>query len=388
MRVFRGKAHRRGRVTAPPVRPSARRLRPGFTLIELTASMLVAGVCIGATVAAINVVTTGGALLTRRSEAQSAVGIGVNRLISELSLASTLVDISKTKIAFTHPDLTGDDVDDLITYVWSGTAGDPVTRELNTDGAAAVIAGVAEFNLGVDVSNVTEETKPDTTPELLVASHDIYAGIYLTDPKPVSNAEHVAEYFVPSYANATACRITRVLISMAKNGARDRQLTLSVERPRSGTYNPSGTPLGFVNFDEADLADSFSWQQFALSGVEVPVGQGCLIVLRGTGSSAALVETHLLSLGIADGMTLRYSSNGGNTWSPAVLNISDMRFYVFGEFVLNTSSGTGNLGTGTLETVHLRVKTNGDDPVIVNTAARCMNRPSLAGLPMTSIPTR
>ncbi|RJP37672.1 MAG: hypothetical protein C4547_05395 [Phycisphaerales bacterium] len=371
-------------------RTAALRRRGGFTLIELTASMLVAGLCIGATVSALHVVTTGGARLAQRSEAQAAVGIGVNRMIAELSMAMTVVSISSTGISFTHPDVTGDSVDDQITYAWSGTPGDPVTRKLNSNAAAAVISGAADFSLGVDVRNAAEEFQPDRTPELTVASHDIYPSIFVVDPKPVSNSEYVAEYFgVPNYPNSVACRITRVLISISANGARDRQLALTIERNQSGTYNPDGTALGRVDFDEADLPDAFQWRQFNFSGVEVPVGQGCTIVLRGIGGSqGAWVETHLLSVGLLDGMTLRYSSNAGTTWSPALLTISDMRFFVFGEYVLNTSSGTGSLASGTLESVHLHVQTAGDDPVVVDTAARCLNRPSLAGQSMAAVPTR
>ncbi len=352
--------------------------------------------CIGATASAIHLITYGGGNLAARGEAQTAAAIALQRLRSELSMAITVTELTSTAITVTHPDITGDSIDDTIRYAWSGSAGHPITREFNGGTPTSVLDDCSGFALAIDLADALEGTQPQTTGEVLIAAHDQYPGgyVYITIAMDVKSPNRVAEYFTPSYAGAVSCDITRVLIPMRRIGNGSGMATISIQPAAAGTYNPSPSAdvaPSEVTVAGTDLPTEFQWREFAFSDVTVPVDTGLTVVVEGDNNNSGEVETHQLSSqNFIDGMTLRYTTNNGGSWLPS-FNLArwDMRIYVYGSYTLSTMVGTGVFESGSLGSIHLQVKTDGGgEELVLNSAVRCVNRPPLAGLPVNSIPNR
>lgn len=366
-----------------------------FTLVEIVASLLIAGICVGATASAVHIITYGGSDLAHRGESHTAAALALHRMRGELAMALTVTELNATAITFTHPDMTGDATDEVIRYVWSETPGDPVTRSVNGAAPTTLLADCEAFALTVDVRDAQEGTQPQVTGEVLVAAHDQYplGLLYVTSTMPVTNQDYVGEYFTPSYPDAVSCEITRVRLVMKKWGTASGSARIMIQPRAAGTYNPAPTILGEVQVEGADLPSEFQWREFSFSGVTTAVNDGVLVVVRGTNTNSAAVAVHSLSLvSFIDGMALRYTNNGGATWQPTVnLALADMRIYVYGRYTLSTLVGSGTLASGNVESIHLELHTAVGGPgedVVMNSAVRCLNKPSITGLPINDVPVR
>lgn len=84
-------------------------------------------------------ITSGVANVDRRWQAQTEAAVAMARIRSELEWATAIVAVDSTRVSFKRPDADGDGQVDTITYEWSGTAGDPLTREINEGGKQPVL---------------------------------------------------------------------------------------------------------------------------------------------------------------------------------------------------------------------------------------------------------
>lgn len=92
-------------------------------------------------------ITSGATRVDKRSQIQTEAAVALIRLRTELEQATAIVTLTSSKVTFRHPDVTGDSATDTITYEWSGTAGDPVTRKVNTGSAEDVLTQCRAFTL-------------------------------------------------------------------------------------------------------------------------------------------------------------------------------------------------------------------------------------------------
>jgi len=135
--------------TARGIAPtSARRLRRkrrgGFTLIEAVVSAM--------TLAALMIGMASVMLLASRSLRSAAgdvaeAGDATADIVADLNLAQSLTEQTVTAVTMVVPDRDGDGLPETIRYAWSGTAGDPLTREYNGGDATTVVENVHEFDL-------------------------------------------------------------------------------------------------------------------------------------------------------------------------------------------------------------------------------------------------
>ena len=121
--------------------------RSGHTFVELMiamagASLLMVGLA-SAILISVSAAKPGG-------ESTSTL-IKANSLLTEIRLnlefAESLTQKSATAIAFTVPDRDGDASAETFRYAWSGTPGDPLTREYNGGDAVALIDNVYSLDI-------------------------------------------------------------------------------------------------------------------------------------------------------------------------------------------------------------------------------------------------
>lgn len=375
---------------------TSRRRRRGVSLIETMAATLIAGICVSATASAVYVVTRAGAGRGTRDMVRRTAVLPMERMRDELRLATDVSELTATAISFTHPDVTGDGQKDVVRYSWSGVVGDPMYRTVN-GASQKMLADCREFSLGTSLIGASEEQKPAQTTIGVLASHDTYPLIYTNKNATITNANWMAELFTPQTSGATTCTITSVWMYVRKptSGTVAGNLEVSIQKLKSGTYNPDLTQMAKVSVAGTSLPASYTYMEFVFSGgVTVSNGQQVLIVASGTGSGTNVAEVQYDDLGalaVTDGIYGRNSATAGLTWSPAstALDTRDMRFAAYGYFNMSGTQGTGKYAAGSLGAVYLHMREGGSDaPVAVDTAVTCANRPSVKGMTISDVPAR
>src|SRR2546425_414614 len=105
--------------------------RPAFTLVEAVLSLIITSILCLAIGSALTVASR--ALPQNDSPASAGLtgAFAIEQLSSDLIAALCIAERSATTLAFTVPDRNGDGSPERIRYAWSGTIGDPLTREYN-----------------------------------------------------------------------------------------------------------------------------------------------------------------------------------------------------------------------------------------------------------------
>jgi prepilin-type N-terminal cleavage/methylation domain-containing protein len=139
------------------IRTRRGRPRTGFTLTELLLSTAIMGILMTGLASAILIASR--ALPDEGSVGSAVVGsAGVaDQIVEELRAAIWIRERTPTAVSFTVPDRDADAVPESIRYAWSGTPGDPLTRQYNGGSVVHVLDDVHEFDLAYDLRMVTEE---------------------------------------------------------------------------------------------------------------------------------------------------------------------------------------------------------------------------------------
>lgn len=128
--------------------------RRGFTLVELLLALSIGAAVTVVVGHVVTQLTRGTASIDRRSQAQTELALSMLRLRMDLRCATAITSLSSSQIVFRHPDVTGDSTEDTVTYAWSGTAGDPLTRKVNTQAAETVLQTCRAFTLAAAASPI------------------------------------------------------------------------------------------------------------------------------------------------------------------------------------------------------------------------------------------
>lgn len=131
--------------------------RLGHTLVELTISLAAASMLMVGMGSSVYLSLKASDVSTGSYSDSNDGGHALAQLNRELRLAIALNDAasSSTAVEFTVPDITGDAVNDVIRYAWSGTNGDPLQRTLNGGAPQTVVTNVYGLSLGYHTKSVT-----------------------------------------------------------------------------------------------------------------------------------------------------------------------------------------------------------------------------------------
>jgi prepilin-type N-terminal cleavage/methylation domain-containing protein len=129
------------------VGPEDRGVRPGFTLVEVVLSLAVSSLIMLGVVSTMLVAQHGLAASAAMSDSASQTDRAIQMITLDVSLATAITERTDKAITLVVPDRTGDGQPETIRYAWSGTAGDPLTRQYN-GGAPAILADkVYQFHM-------------------------------------------------------------------------------------------------------------------------------------------------------------------------------------------------------------------------------------------------
>jgi hypothetical protein len=131
------------------------RIRRGHTLLELVISVPLMTLLMLGMAASIHLAARALPDGSSRASATIFAGAAIDQIASELTFATSITSRTAIDILFVTPDRDGDSSAETVRYQWSGTAGAPLTRQVNGSASETLVPSVQDFGL-------TYETRLDT----------------------------------------------------------------------------------------------------------------------------------------------------------------------------------------------------------------------------------
>ncbi len=354
--------------------------RSGFTLIELVTSMTIGAILLSGMGSAILIASHA---LPERNTATGAIlraSDVVEQIAGELHCAVTFTQRSATMVEITVPDRDADLAPETIRYAWSGTPGDPLTRQYNTGTIVNVAEDVQEFDLGYVTRIVNTKSG-----EILLAFFERWAGETETPQDVRVNSGDWAAVFslaagIPD--DATQVTITRVLLKMRQGSLGGAgAFSVAIHQSKSAVNpEPVATPIGTpVVGSGANLSGSYGWKEFKFSDVTVNNAfKETVIVVKGTAAAGTQGDVEILRYYVSKGPKIDSNAlrttDGGATWGPKK-NVADdyqFPFHVYGEYQTPVIRYY-------LDSVGIKLRLGMDARTRVQTAAQVLNAPEVTG---------
>jgi len=344
----------------------------GLTLIELVVTIAVMAVIMLGVGSAMLIVSH--AVPTADNPAGAAIAAGqvADEIATELQYAVSIVDSTATTIEFTVGDRDGNDVPETIRYAWSGTPGDPLTRQYNGSAAFAVLPDVGQFDLSYDVKTVTTEVQSSSeSGETALSSYSETENVGDFD---VESDEWYAQYFLPSLpGDAISWKVTRVQFRAKTYATSTGESRVQLRFATAGGY-PSESVLEEKTLLESTLTSGYTLQEFSFSSVsELAPDQGlCLVFKWIANGTACRIQGDTEASDLPDGHLLR-STDGGSSWT--VRSSDSLLYWVYGTV---TTPGDPEIETTYyLGGATLTVQAGDDERTVVRTGVGLLNEPEV-----------
>ncbi len=343
----------------------------GFTLAEVLLSTAIMGILMTGVASAILIASRALPDPSTPTEALLRSSGAAEQMASELYCALNFTERTSTSVEFNVPDRDADLAPETIRYAWSGTPGDPLTRQYNGGTLVEVLDDVHEFSLSYDLTTATEQPDPvaNESAEYLLSSHD-------TPSSPADFAMTsklwIGQYFFPSLPLETIeWRVTRVLFSARIHGANGGVVAVQLRTPDASNL-PGTTVLEETLMYESSLGAEYLWEEFLFNGVSgLPPTDGLCLVL-----AMNQRDTHLADIqyDLAGGAGLLTTSDGGRTW---LSNAGQsMLYYVYG--TATTLTTPDPITREWLHSVGIRLRAGADSATAIETATQVLNEPEVA----------
>jgi Carbohydrate binding domain len=279
--------------------------RGGYMLVELMVAMVGASVLMVGLSSTIFIALKATDTSNTPTSATIEGNAALTDLLSDLEFALSITEQTANAITFTLPDRDGDSNPETIRYAWSGTPGDPLTRQYNGGAVATLTENVHVFqhdlptpgpNLLSNANMESGTTNWQAIPGCSILSsgtaHSGSISIEAWRDNQVSNAG-VRQIVTSQLLNGTPYEISAWLSKLSNQAPFDAKLQLRINSSGSGE------------------------QLFAIDPVVVPVGSW----LRAKGTvtprwSGSLLSAHWEALGVSnfkdlyiDDVVLCFSSN-------------------------------------------------------------------------------
>ena len=355
-----------------PEHTEARRVKHGFTLVELVVAVAVTGIILLGMGSSMMIASRAMPDARSRTATTLAAGEAVEQIVTDLQYAVSVSQRSANMIEFAVPDRDGNDVPETIRYAWSGTAGTPLTRQYNGGTLVNVLTDVREFGFSYYLKTISTQIPQGTeSAETILASYSATKNLY---DYPIMDTERYAEYFVPSLpANTISWKVTRVVLTAKLDGATDGQASVQLQLPTLGKQ-PSGIVLEEKTLLESTLLSNYRDQEFTFSVTQgLSPAQGLCVVIKWIANGTACRVRGRSSSVTATNLSLAKSTNRGASWS--ALASQSLLFTVYGTA---TTAGTPQTQTTYyLEGVDIKLRASSDAQSIVQTGVRLLNRPEV-----------
>jgi len=351
--------------TQRPARP-----RPAYTLMEMAAALAIVSVLVLGVASAMMVATRAVEPDTPPRATHAAAEVAA-RVMRELEFATGFTERAAHAVTFTVADRNGDGSEETIRYAWSGTAGDPLTRQYNGGTAVAILNDVHECDFTFDLKVVTEEpdAERNESAEMLLASHQ--TAVEAQDGEIKGN-RWIGQYIEPSLpSGAVSWRVTRVLFKARIDGTIKGIAGVQLRLPTAANL-PSRTILEEVTMHEDRLTYGYLWQEFEFgnaAGLDPSRGLCLAVVSILDDSNICYIQYDNQGPG---GMC--QATGGEGTW--ATMSGKSMVFAVYG--TVTTTSEPDPVTRTWVQGAGLRLRAGPDPSTAVETGVRLLNAPGVS----------
>lgn len=120
--------------------------RGGYTLIEMIVASTASAVLMAGLAG--SVVISSQAFDSSDGDVNRAISVGniADEIMTDMRYATRFQERTATAVSFSVPDRDGDGSEETLRFAWSGTAGDPLTKEYNGSAATVLVNGVQTLN--------------------------------------------------------------------------------------------------------------------------------------------------------------------------------------------------------------------------------------------------
>lgn len=353
------------------LRRSCAFVRPGFTLLELTMSLVVTAIILGALTSAMLLASQIIPNENGPAEATIAANQIAQQMAGELYYAHTIKERSAHEVAFWVADRNGDLTPETIRYAWSGEPGDPLTRQYNGGNPAAVLDNVQYMDLTYFVQQITEEipSLPNETGELELSRYEDLDK--LADAK-ISSSNWLGQCFQPVLPpDILTWRITRFQVPAQKSGG-PKGVSMVQVYLGDGSGKPTGGTLAETPMYESDLTASYVWQELSFVNTPwmKPTEELC-VVIRQIGKGGSSAEINIDNQGAA-GMV--QSTDEGASWTRDTRR--SLLYHVYGTLTAIAPPVIDERYVMTGAQITLEVGSS--PPVRVHTSTGILNQPEVA----------
>lgn len=360
------------------------------TLVELTVSVAVMAVLIGGLASAVALASR--ALPDEQSPNSVTLDgyYAAEQIAGELFCAQTFTERSSTTVEFTVADRDPliNPGPEMIRYAWSGTPGDPLTRQYNAGTPANIVEDVHEFTLTYDITTQTETTIEEGTTwsdEIELAYFDGWPGITPTpEPRGVNSAYWLSQYFqIPPQEGAEELDITLAEVRMRRGSTPPISVIIGIHRSKGdGSFEPDPTPIGTpFTIPGTDLETSFLQIPATFSNVrisDISRTDYCLVI-QGSDGVATWADVYYAKSAPDNGTVLRWTEDGGASWDPRSneINQRDLRFSVWGRYA-TTGQQEITVDRYFVTSTRIALRIGPNPSTRVETSVQVLNTPEVA----------
>ncbi|MGH7243448.1 MAG: prepilin-type N-terminal cleavage/methylation domain-containing protein [Phycisphaerales bacterium] len=313
--------------------------RSAFSLVELVLACALLAILLAAGRGAIGLAQS--AARSRTVDQSVSLSGSLNDLTGDIACATHVIGVTSTSIGVVVPDRNGDGEDETIEYSWSGTAGAPLLRVVNSGTPETIVSRLQSFSIVSSQQTITVPDVGTKNTERLVGGNSTSSGLKTT---VITASNFRAGSFVPANlpATATSWNLTRVRVMVRQYSPVVGSFAVQVQTTNGQV--PTGVVLGEVSIAESDLSTSFGWKDVAFTNISnlSKINPLAVIVkrlspaiepceLQATNSGGAMVAGNMYFS----------SSTSGASWT--TVPAEDMIYAVYGipNSPAPTTTGTG-----------------------------------------------
>lgn len=356
----------------------------GVTLIEMVASLVITGILIAATTTTVHIMARTGTQVGAAAERQNAATLAMVRLRNELRLAVAVSEMTNTTVTFVHPDTDSNGLGDVIRYAWSGTAGDPLTRQVDGADALTLLEGVHQFNLAYVLREGDEELPGPSIKSDQRLFMVLTTGAGLTDAE-ISYAYWLGEYFHPDGftetrlpSDALSWSVDKISFRARQAGSGDGQTLVQVYRATAGRTPDTSAVLGEAIVQESTLPDPTSY--FTYTSVEfgsvtgLSPDEGLCFALTTQDEKPSLETQYHAGPIDLPGAGMLESDDRGAYWKYTAT--AGLRFSVYGRY---TTPGDP-VASQNLSGVQISLSIGTEPLIRLDSGVQMLNAPDVTGL--------
>lgn len=129
-----------------------------FTLIEVLVSTAISTILFAAIGSCLLIASRSYPSLSSPLAQAIVATQATDQMAADLRFANKVVSGSTKSLIFTVADRTGDGVDEVIGYVWSGNAGEPLQRYFNSTATEHIVTSVQGLTFQYDIRTIVGTT--------------------------------------------------------------------------------------------------------------------------------------------------------------------------------------------------------------------------------------